>query len=299
MSQEKKLLVILGPTTSGKSELAVKCALEFNGEVISADSRQVYKGLDVATGKISKEEMKDVPHHLLDVADPKDQYSVALYKEEAERAIEDIHARNMLPILTGGTGFFIQAVVDGVILPDVPPNPTLRKELEEKTTDELRDILEQLDPRRESDIKQDNPRRLIRAIEIATELGHVPKIKRVSRFDTLQIGLKPTKESLEKNIKHRTQRRINEGMIEEAKRLHNSGITFVRMRELGLEYKHLADHLEGRIDKKELINRIEKDDLKYAVRQMRWFKRDDRIIWFKPENEGEIMKYVSKWLTYE
>ncbi|MEX2405687.1 MAG: tRNA (adenosine(37)-N6)-dimethylallyltransferase MiaA [Candidatus Paceibacterota bacterium] len=297
MKEKKKLLVILGPTASGKSDLAVECALNFNGEVVSADSRQVYEGLDIATGKITQEEMRGIPHHLLDVARPQEQYSVALYKEAADEVIEDVHARGKLPILAGGTGFYIQAIVDNMMLPDVGPNQMLREQLQEKSVEELRSILKELDPRREEDITQDNPRRLIRAIEIAKELGHVPKVQKEVRFNTLQIGLKPKKKELKRRIQIRTQQRLERGMIEEVEELYKEGLSLKRMRELGLEYEHLADYLEDKIDTEELVQSIERDDWRYARQQIKWFKRDKRIKWFSPENPEEILAHIKEWLT--
>ena len=162
-----KILVILGPTATGKSGMAVRLAKKFNGEIISADSRQVYKGLDIGSGKITEKEMLGVAHHLLDIANPKRKFSVTDFKEKAEKTIEDILKRSRLPIICGGTGFYIQALVDNLILPEVAPNLSLRKKLEKKTPAELFEILKKLDPKRADSIERQNPRRLIRAIEIA------------------------------------------------------------------------------------------------------------------------------------
>lgn len=156
-----KLIVICGPTATGKSDLAVEIARQIGGEVISADSRQVYTDLDLGTGKITKREMRGVPHYLLDVADPKRQFSVARYKKLADKAIRDIQKRNKTPILCGGTGFYIDAVVSGAVLPDVPPNKALRSELARKTDDELFETLKRMDPNRAETIDKHNPVRLV------------------------------------------------------------------------------------------------------------------------------------------
>ena len=171
-----KLLIILGPTASGKSDLAVQLAKKYNGEIISADSRQVYKGLNIGTGKITKKEMSGIKHHLLDVTDPKKVFTVSQFKTLVEIAIADISSRGKLPIICGGTGFYIQAVVDNIILPEVPPNKKLREKLNKKTTTELFEILKKLDNERAKNIDAKNPRRLIRAIEIAEKLGKVPPL---------------------------------------------------------------------------------------------------------------------------
>ena len=178
----RKVIVILGQTATGKSALAVKIAKKINGEIISADSRQIYKGLDIGTGKITKKEMRGVPHHLLDVANPKKKFSVAEYQKLANSAIAEIITKGKTPIICGGTGFYIDAITKGIIFPEVPPNAKLRKTLEKKSTEQLFDMLKNFDKSRARNIKekkeQNNKVRLIRAIEIAKALGKVPKIKK-------------------------------------------------------------------------------------------------------------------------
>jgi tRNA dimethylallyltransferase len=292
----KKLLVILGPTATGKSDLAVKLALKHNGEVISADSRQVYKGLNIGTGKITKEEMKGVHHWLLDVISPKETFTVVDWKKLTEEKIKTIFKRSKLPIICGGTGFYIQSVIDGITMPEVPANKTLRKKLENKNLPELLEILNKLDPRRFAEIDQKNPVRLIRAIEIATKLGSVPKInKKKVPYEILQIGLLP--ENIKEKIYKRLLLRIKKGMVEEAKKLHKKGLTWNRMRELGLEYRFLADFLENKITKEEFISKLEKEIFQYSKRQMTWFKKDKRIKWFKPTETKKIEKEVSNFLN--
>ena len=188
-----KVLAIVGPTASGKSALAVRLARRFGGEIISADSRQVYRGLDIGTGKITKREMYGIPHHLLDVADPRQQYSAGVYAKAAQKIVRYIVQKNKLPIIVGGTGFYIDAALGTIVLPEVPPNQKLRKELTKKTSGQLFTMLQKLDPSRAKAIDRQNPVRLIRAIEIAKVLGHVPKhsniLQNVGMFDVLKIGL--------------------------------------------------------------------------------------------------------------
>lgn len=291
-----KILVILGPTASGKSDLAVRLAQEFNGEVVSADSRQVYRGLEIGTGKITEEDMRGIPHHLLDVADPQDQYTVAEYKEDAENVINDIISRGKLPIIAGGTGFYIQAIVDGITPPEVPPNKELRKKLGDKSTKELLDILETLDARRAKEIEKENPRRLIRAVEIAKELGKVPKVEADPRYEALQIGLKLPKEELRQRINKRLQNRIEEGMIEEAEKLHDRGLSYKRMEELGLEYRYVARFLQGQISKDEMIEELQNKIWQYSRRQVRWFKRDERTKWFELDEMPKIRDTVQRFV---
>lgn len=296
---KKKLIVVLGPTSSGKSELAVEIAKTINGEIISADSRQVYKGLDIGSGKITKKEMRGVPHHLLDVANPKKIFPLPLYQKMTLSAISDIHARKKTPIICGGTGQYIQAVIDGIIVPEVPPDTILRKKLENKNSAELHLMLKKLDPRRAEEIDCQNPVRLIRAIEVATKLGAVPPlVKRTPDYSIQQIGLNPDKETLKQKITVRLAKRLRAGMMEEAKNLHNKGLSWKRMRELGLDYRALADFLTKKLSEKEMREVIIKGNADYAKRQMTWFKKDKRIIWFNPSEKEKILKTVNDFLSH-
>ncbi|MBL7045210.1 MAG: tRNA (adenosine(37)-N6)-dimethylallyltransferase MiaA [Parcubacteria group bacterium] len=295
-----KIVVILGQTATGKSDLAVEIAKEFSGEIISADSRQVYKGLDIGSGKITKREMRSMKHYLLDVANPKRQFSVAQYKKLADRAILEINEKNKLPIIVGGTGFYIQAIVDGLVLPEVKPNAKLRKELERKSPEQLFEILKKLDKARAKEIEKNNPRRLIRAIEVAKALGKVPKLKTDSKYDVLQIGLKLEEKKLKDNIHKRLMARMKKGMVKEVEKLHSppagGGLSWRRLEALGLEYKNLALYLQGKMSKAELLTKIETESWQFAKRQMRWFKRDNKIKWFKPNEAKKIEKEIKKFI---
>ena len=299
----EKIVVILGPTASGKSALAVELARKLDGEVVSADSRQVYRGLNIGTGKITKREMCGVPHHLLDVASPMSRkgrkFTVSDYQKLAGKAVDDILALGKLPIICGGTGFYIQALVDDVVLPDVPPNNALRKKLAKKSPADLIKILRKLDPVRAKNIDPQNPRRLIRAIEIATALGKVPAIKKFSsKYDPLFIGLKIPPEELRHKIavrlKERLKGRGKKNMIQEARDLHAAGLSWKRMRELGLEYRYLADFLTGKISREQMARELETATWQYSRRQMSWFGRDGRIGWVKPENKAKIERLIKK-----
>jgi tRNA dimethylallyltransferase len=295
---KNKVLVILGSTAIGKSDLAVKLAKKYKGEVISADSRQVYKGLDIGTGKITKEEMQGVHHWLLDVENPKNVFNVSNYKKLAEEKIKTIFKRGKLPIICGGTGFYIDAVVKNIVLPEVKPDSKLRKDLEQKSLEELQKILLNLDPARYENIDLKNKVRLIRAIEIAKHIGSVPEVKTEKPpFQVLQIGLKLEPETLRKKISKRVITRLKQGMIEEAIYLNKKGLSFERMRELGLEYRFLADYLENKISKKELTLKLQNEIWHYAKRQMTWFKRDKSIKWFDPKQAKDISKEIDLWLN--
>jgi len=283
-----KIVVILGPTASGKSDLAVKLARQFNGEIVSADSRQVYEYLDVGSGKITLCEMKGIPHYLLDVANPKRKFTVAQFQKLAIKKIKEIQKRNKIPFLVGGTGFYIQAIVDGLIIPEVKPNWKLRKSLEKKPTNELFLMLKKLDPKRANSIDAKNPRRLIRAIEIVLSTKKpITKIKTKSQFNVLQIGIKKSKEEIKKSIHERLQKRLKIGMISEVKKLHKNGLSWKRLEELGLEYRYIAEYLQKKISHEEMIYKLQLEIEHFAKRQMTWFKRDKRIYWIESQIEAK------------
>lgn len=305
--QKRKLIAIVGPTASGKSELAVFLARRFNGEIISADSRQIYRGMDIGTGKVegawrntkrqtpnAKHALftyKGIPHYCIDFVPPKQQYSVAEFKRYADAAIQDIASRGKIPILCGGTGFWIDAVVYNMQLPEVPPDTALRKKLGTKTAKELLAILKKLDPERTETIEQKNPRRLIRAIEIAKKLGKVPKLKKRQRYNTLWLGIKKPKEELRRLISVRLQKRLKQGMIQEVKKLLRSGVSHKRPQELGLEYRFVSLYLQKKLQKEPMIQLLQKAIEQYSRRQETWFKRNRNIQWTQNKQEtGRLMK---------
>lgn len=293
-----KILVILGPTATGKSDLAVRLSKKFDGEVVSADSRQIYRGLDIGSGKITKREMQKVPHHMLDVAQPKTVYSVTRYTRDANSAVQKILKKKKVPIIVGGTGMYIDALVDGIIFPEVPPNPLLRKKLEKKSTEELYRLLKKKDSRRAKNIDRHNRRRLIRALEIAEKLGKTPTLHKNPLFTPLHIGLVLPSPELQKKIHTRLLARMKKGMVREVAKLRKEGLSWKRFAELGLEYRYLALYLQKMIQKKEMLERLETEILQYSKRQMTWFKRDARIHWFRPVKDvRNIEKLVKQFLT--
>lgn len=292
----KKLIAVVGPTASGKSALAVQLAKDFNGEIISADSRQVYKGMDIGSGKITKKEMRGIPHHLLDVALPKQKFTVAQYQKSARAAISKILKGGKIPVICGGTGFYVQSVVDGIVIPEVKPNWKLRKKLEKKSTAELYKILKKSDPERAKNIERQNPRRLIRAIEIVmTTRKPVPKLNfSPPPYATLLIGINKPKKRLKNLIAKRLKKRLASGMIAEIKKLKRNVLSWKRLEEFGLEYRWVARYLQKNISKKEMVNKLQKDIEHFAKRQMTWFLRDKRIKWIK--NYKEAKKITKKFL---
>lgn len=287
MLNKPLVIVIVGPTASGKSDLAIKLARKFNGEIISADSRQVYRGLDIGTGKVTKKEMAGIPHHLLDVASPKKQFTVVEFKRLAEQKIKEIIGRNKLTIIVGGTGFWIDALVFNFSLPNVPPDKKLRRKLYLKGATELFKILKKLDPERAKKIDRHNPRRLIRAIEIAMSQDASQPLRKKPLYKPLWIGALIPKNKLYKRIRLRLDKRLRSGMINEAKNLRRSGLGWKRFYELGLEYRFLADLLKKKISKKEFVAGLNTAIRQYAKRQMTWFKRNKKIHWVKSGKEAK------------
>ena len=290
IKRKNKIIVILGPTSSGKTDLSIKLAKKFNGEIISADSRQVYKRMDIGSGKITKKEMSGIPHYLLDVANPRTRFSVAQYQKLALKAIKAIQKKNKIPFLVGGTGFYIQSIVDGVIIPEVKPDWKLRSKLEKLTTEQMFDKLVELDPRRAESIDKNNPRRLIRALEIVLKskrpVGRLNQDK--PNYETLFMGITKPQEELKRRIHQRLTKRLkNNAMINEIKKLHKSGISWRRFEEFGLEYRSVAQYLQNKITYQEMVNNIQIESEHYAKRQMTWFKRNKRIHWVKNYKEAE------------
>jgi tRNA dimethylallyltransferase len=292
MTVQNKLVAIVGPTASGKSDLAVKLAKKFDGEIISADSRQVYRGLDIGSGKITRREMHGIPHHLLDVASPRMNFSAGLFQKKARLAVAKIQKKGKLPILAGGTGFFVDAVLLGTVLPAVKPDWALRKKLALKSCEELFKMIQKRDPATAARIDRRNPRRLIRALEIIlTTKKPIRKISYNPLPQTLIIGLNVPENRLKKLIASRLNARLKKGMVAETARLKVSGLSWKRLESFGLEYRYTALYLQKKITRREMIDSIQKESVKYAKRQMAWFKKYRAVRWIK--KSGEADKLVS------
>jgi len=312
--KKPKLIVILGPTASGKTDLAIKLAKKlapyrtcsgtgFNGvEIVSADSRQIYKGMDIGTAKPTPDTKnssnfstgqgkkkyifthKGIPHYCIDIASPKRKFTITQYRKLALKAIEKIQKKNKIPFLVGGTGFYIQAVVDGIIIPEVPPDWKLRKKLEKKSVGELFKILKKLDPRRAKIIERKNPRRLIRAIEIVMKTKRpVPLLKfQPLPYPVLMIGIKRNKKELQNLIKKRFFDWLKRGLILEVINLKKSGLSWNRIEDFGIHYRVIARYLQNKIGDKEMIENSIREIQNYARRQLTWWKSDKRIHWINP-----------------
>lgn len=316
-SPKNKIIAIVGTTASGKTTLAVKLAYKFNGEVVSADSRQVYKYMDVGSGKDlgeydikikvpsyakalageqnSKFKTFHVPYHCIDLFDPKTEYNLMKYYRDAGKAIKDILSRNKLPIIAGGTGLYVQAIIDGYALSSAKPNNELRSELEIKSAAEVFNIFKKLDKQSAallSNSEKNNKRRLIRRIErLGAGGGDEPKKPAVAA-DFLLLGITHPKEILKQRIKKRLDDRINkEGMIEEVLGLHKKHrVSWKRLEGFGLEYKYMSLYLQGKTDLADAAESLNIATMQFAKRQMswlrRWEKQGRKIYWVNSEKEA-------------
>jgi tRNA dimethylallyltransferase len=296
--KKTKALAIVGPTACGKTSLAIEVAKRFNGEVVSADSRQVYRGLDLGTGKVTLEEMDGITHHLLDVADPNTNYNAAEFELDATAAILDITNRGKLPIVAGGTFFYLDMLRGKHQVASVPPNEEFRQSLQDCSLEELNRRIEKADPDRARVIDKKNRPRIVRALEIIAELGHVPKAKPAeSPYNWLVIGIDETKLRLHKNIHNRLIKRLEDGMVKEAEDLHQAGLSYERMHSLGLEYRYLAMYLQQEIKYEDMVKQLEIKTRQYAKRQMTWLKRDKEIEWFPLEKKNQALLRIDKFIN--
>lgn len=308
LNQRPKIVVIIGPTASGKSDLGIKLAKKFNGEIISADSRQIYRGMDIGTGKVTKKEQRLVPHYLLDVASPKKVFTVFDFKKLGEKAIYDIVSHNKLPVVVGGTGFYIDVLLGRILIAEVPPNKNLRLKLEKSSKEKLFARLKKLDPKRAKTIDFQNKRRLIRALEIIIATGkkasklsicydrsRLTQTNNRKRYKTLFLGINFEKDILSKKIKTRLSKRLKQGMVQEVKNLLKSGVSKKRLYDFGLEYRWINEYLSGKISYTEMKDTLYRAIVKYSKRQMIWFKRNKEIHWTKNLKEAEILtkKFIS------
>lgn len=275
--QRPKLIVVAGTNASGKSNLGVELALRYNGEIISADSRQVFRGLDLGSGKITPEEMRGVPHHLLDMCEPGDFFSMADFQRLSYAAIDDILNRGKQPFLVGGTGLYIASVADGYELTGTPPDLAYRAELEKLETPALYALLVEKLP--DTDVDRHNRNRVMRLLERLQSGDYQPQGKS-PRYETLRLGVTWERETLKQRIDERLERRMRQGMLQEVQGLLSQGVSPDFLISLGLEYRSLCQYLLGEIpSEQQMLTELGNAIKKFAKRQMTWFRRDAQMHW--------------------
>jgi len=299
ITAKNKLLVVLGPTASGKTDLSIELAKKYNGEVVSADSRQIYKGMDIGTAKPTKKEIQGIPHHLLDIKNPNQSYTVAEFKKAAIKKIKEIQKRGKLPILCGGTGLYIKAVVDNLDIPEVKANIALRekieKEIQKNGLNFVFNKLVKLDPEAAYIVDPKNPRRIIRALEI-TLLTKKPFSEQRNAgkplFDVLEIGITLSKEKLVEKINLRVNQMIKRGLVNEVKKLFNKYGSQQAFDAIG--YREIIEYLENKTSLQGAFEKIKINTWHFAKRQLTWFRPDRRIVWIKKYSQA--IQAVSKFL---
>lgn len=288
VSNKIPLIVILGPTASGKTALSIKLAGEFSGEIISADSRQVYRGMDIGTDKISSAEQKGIPHHLLDVADPRDNFTLADYLDHAQTAVADIFQRGRQVFLVGGTGLYLDALIRGYDLPRIPADPELRRSYETMAEREgnaaVHALLLQKDPEAAAKVHPNNLRYVIRTLEIFT-VRNAPKIDKVypdNPYRVLKIGISRPRDELYRRINRRAETQVERGILGELQSLlafcPRNANAFT-----SLGYKEYFPYLDGKEDLAVCVTRLQQNTRNYAKRQLTWFRRDPEIIWLEAD----------------
>ena len=300
------LVAIVGPTGVGKSKLALRLARAFKGEIISADSRQVYRHMDIGTAKPSREELSLVPHHLINILNPDEDFNLAQYQELAYRAISDIHRRNKLPILVGGSGMYVWSVLEGWGIPQVPPDLEFRHSLEEKTAkvgkDKLYQELAEIDPVAAQKIDRRNVRRIVRALEVhrdtATPFSQL-QYKKAPPFNTLIIGLTADRAELYRRIDLRVDEMIKQGLVAEVEKLVKIGYDFNMSAMSGIGYKQIGMFLDGELTLAAAIQQIKFETHRFVRHQYNWFRlKDNRIQWFDIQSklDSEITALLAKFM---
>jgi tRNA dimethylallyltransferase len=306
--EKPDLIVILGPTASGKSALGIALAQHFQGEIVSADSRQVYRGLDIGTAKVTPEERAMVPHHLLDVVEPAEVYSVSQFQQAALSAIDDIVSRGSLPFLVGGSPHYIQTVIDNFDIPTVPPQSELRAQLEVRPLDDLLALLTSLDPESAASIDCKNPRRVIRALEVCLVTGKPFSQQRGvanPRYHCLQLGIAWPRAELYERIDRRIDERLQQGLVREVREQLEFGISHERLDALGLEYRFVSRWLRGEYaSEEEMVQRLKYASHDFTRRQLSWFRRDKRIVWLEggaqllPQAELAVRSFLTERVQF-
>ncbi len=293
MNESAKIVVVTGPTATGKTALAIKLADYFAGEIISVDSRQVYRGMDVGTGKDLEDyeiDGKIIPYHLIDIADPCYAYNLMEFCRDARSAVRKISEAGHLPILSGGTAMYLNALLSGFTLPGAPPDEGKRQELISKTVEELDELLKNTSPELFAKLKDHNNRtRLLRALEKAKAPERIPELPPL-KLESLILGVYFSRKTVHQRIESRLDARLRNGMVEEIENLHNNGVSWERLDFLGLEYRYVAEYLQGKTNFQEMRDKLLIKIRQFAKRQDIWFRKMEReghVIHWLPEGDFE------------
>lgn len=292
-------MVIVGPTAVGKSKVAIELAKRIKGEIISCDSRQVYKHLNIGTAKPTKEERKKIPHHLIDVIEPHEEFNAFLYARKAHRAISEIHKKKKTPILVGGSGLYVRATVDGIFL-GAKKNKAIRERLGKFSSNTLYKKLKGVDSATAFCLHPHDKVRIIRALEVYELTGQpISALQKISRgkrpnYDLLMIGLKRERKELYRKINQRAERMIKKGLVKEIESILKKGFSKDLPALKGLGYKEIISYLDGEYDLKEAIRLLKRNSRRFAKRQLTWFNKDKRIHWIEIAKKDSINRVVSK-----
>ncbi|WP_206830716.1 tRNA (adenosine(37)-N6)-dimethylallyltransferase MiaA [Alicyclobacillus fructus] len=299
MIEKQPMICVVGPTGVGKSELSVEIALKYGGEVVSADSMQIYRGMDIGTAKLRPEEMCGVPHHLLDIADPSEKFTVAEWKRQADRVIDDILARGRLPVVCGGTGLYVRALLDDLDFSQTPEDAELRAALDRRANEEgLQRLYEELcarDPERAKMIHPHDRKRIVRALEVALLRGRGMSADydwtpRQGRYEALVLGITMPREALYKRIDARVETMWRRGLADEVRRLLQAGVPVEGTAMQAIGYKEVVAYLNGSVSEEEAIRIIQQSTRRFAKRQWSWFRHDPRVRWFAKGEDGQFPK---------
>ena len=303
MHTQTPLIAIVGPTAVGKTALSIQLAEEFRGEIVSADSRQVYRGMNIGTAKPTPEEQRRVPHHLLDLVNPGESFTLARYQQLAYATIAQIHERGHVPLLVGGSGLYVRAILEGLSIPRVAPDPARREELEREESAMLYARLQQLDPIAATRIDPRNKRRVIRAIEVSEAAGRpISELQthRAPNYRVLRLGLTLPREELYRRINDRVDQMIAAGLVDEVRGLMAQGYGLETPAMSGLGYRQIASYVRGEATLEEAVRLLKRDTRRFVHHQYSWFRLDDiRIHWFDmsqapyAEIRGEVTRFLA------
>lgn len=303
----KPLIILTGPTAVGKTALSIRLAKAIGGEIISADSMQVYRGMDIGSAKITKEEMMGVPHHLIDVLEPSEEFNVTVFQTMAKAAVEEIYSRGHIPIVAGGTGFYIQALLNDIDFTETGEDPSIRRELEriakEKGAEYLHGLLLTVDPESAKQIHANNVKRVIRAIEFYRQTGerisehNKREREKKSPYDFLYFVVNTDRDLLYQRIDKRVDDMVGQGLVDEVKKLKDSGCTKDMVSMQGLGYKEILDYLQGEYSLEEALYLLKRDTRHFAKRQITWFKREKDVRWLNlPDYGYDLDKVLEKMI---